>query len=114
MNTMWTLQAHILAQRHKGYFMKTSKATVKRKSENPQNIITPKKLNAIKFQTYYEQVVSDHYNEGPSMVRQHLAQYGWTEYFKDIKLKKTDKIRNMNFLIVNKRSRRKDKECSRK
>ena len=26
------------------------------------------------------------------MVRQHLAQYGWTEYFKDIKLKKTDKI----------------------
>ena len=72
--------------------MKTSKATVKKETRQPQNIITPKKLNAIKFQTYYEQVVSDHYNEGSSVVRQHLAQYGWTEYFKDIKLKKTDKI----------------------
>ena len=72
--------------------IKTSKATVKKEARQPQNIITPKKLNAIKFQTYYEQVVSDHYNEGPSMVRQHLAQYSWTEYFKDIKLKKTDKI----------------------
>ncbi len=72
--------------------MKTAKATVTRETRQPQNIITPKKLNAIKFQTYYEQVVSDHYNEGPSMVRQHLAEYGWKSYFKDIKLKKADKI----------------------
>ena len=84
----------------KNMSMKNSKATMKKQTRQPQNIITPKKLNAIKFQTYYEQVVSDHYNEGSSVVRQHLAQYGWTEYFKDIKLKKTDKIVDIGLSLI--------------
>ena len=49
-----------------------------------QNIVTPDKLNAIKFQTYYEQIVSEHYDEGESGVRKHLTEYAWNNYLKDI------------------------------